>query len=92
VVTVEIGEIFKDRTEGEAGEILPISNDSIDLGQVVHDAAILALPLAPLCRTDCAGPLPDLFPVITAENAESEPIDPRWASLGGLRFDSDPDE
>jgi len=92
VVTVEVAEIFKDRTEGQTGDILPISNDSIELGRVVHDAAILALPIAPLCRADCAGPLPELFPVITVENAEPEPIDPRWASLGELHFDSDPPE
>ena len=92
VVTVEIAEIFKDRTEGELGEILPISNDSIDLGSVVHDAAILALPIAPLCKADCAGPIPEVFPVITPETAEADPIDPRWASLGELRFDSDPSE
>ena len=91
-VSVEIAEIFKDRTDGEMGEILPISSDSIDLGQVVHDAAILALPIAPLCRADCAGPIPDLFPVITAESGAADPIDPRWASLAELHFDSDPAE
>ncbi len=91
-VTVEVAEIFKERTEGELGDILPIANDSIDLGPTVHDAAILALPIAPLCRADCAGPIPELFPVITAETAGAEPIDPRWASLGDLHFDSDPPE
>ena len=75
-VTVEVAEIFKERTEGPT----------------VHDAAILALPIAPLCRADCAGPIPELFPVITAETAGADPIDPRWASLGDLHFDSDPPE
>ena len=92
VVLVDVAENFKDRTEGELGEIQPISNDSIDLASIVHDAAILALPIAPLCRADCAGPIPDVFPVITPETADPEPIDPRWASLGELRFDSDPSE
>lgn len=86
-VTAEIAEVFKDRAEGE---ILPIVSDSIDLGQVVHDAAILALPLAPLCRDDCVGPDPAEFPVITAEDEEPAPQDPRWAALAELRFDSDP--
>ena len=89
VVVAEVAEVFKDRAEGE---ILPIVADSIDLGQVVHDAAILALPLAPLCREDCVGPDPDEFPVIPAVEAEAPPQDPRWAALAELRFDSDPSE
>jgi uncharacterized protein len=90
VVTAEIAEVFKDRAI--EGEILPIVSDTIDLGQVVHDAAVLALPLAPLCAEDCVGPDPEEFPVATAESAEPPPQDPRWAALAELRFDSDPPE
>jgi uncharacterized protein len=90
VVTAEIAEVFKDRAI--EGEILPIVSDTIDLGQVVHDAAVLALPLAPLCADDCVGPDPEEFPVATAEAAEAPPQDPRWAALAELRFDSDPPE
>jgi len=90
VVTAEIAEVFKDRAI--EGEILPIVSDTIDLGQVVHDAAVLALPLAPLCAEDCVGPNPEEFPVATAETAEPPPQDPRWAALAELRFDSDPPE
>lgn len=90
VVVAEVAEIFKDRPEST--EILPISSDQIDLGQVVHDAAILALPLAPLCRADCVGPEPAQFPVVVADAADPPPQDPRWAALAELRFDSDPPE
>ena len=41
-------------------EVFPIAADSIDLGPAVHDALALELPLAPLCRDACAGPLPDV--------------------------------
>ncbi|MGA8297352.1 MAG: YceD family protein [Acidimicrobiales bacterium] len=37
----------------------PIRNDEIDLGEIVHDACILDLPLAPLCREDCRGLCPE---------------------------------
>ncbi|MGB9111651.1 MAG: YceD family protein [Acidimicrobiales bacterium] len=37
----------------------PIRNDEIDLGEIVHDACILDLPLAPLCRDDCQGLCPE---------------------------------
>lgn len=92
-LSAPIDEVFKD--DPDEGETLPISGDSIDLGPVVHDAVILGLPLAPLCREDCAGPDPDLFPVSPegggAEDGVGEgerPLDPRWAALEQLRFDS----
>ncbi len=88
VVETEIAEVFKDRPD--EGETLGIDGDTVDLGPAVHDAAVLALPLAPLCRDDCPGPDPDEFPVITASEDDEAPADPRWAALAELRFDSDP--
>jgi uncharacterized protein len=88
VVETEIAEVFKDRPD--EGETHGIDNDAVDLGPAVHDAAVLALPLAPLCREDCPGPDPEEFPVITATDAPEPPADPRWAALSELRFDSDP--
>ena len=91
-----IDEIYKD--DPDEGETLPISGDAVDLGQVVHDAVILGLPLAPLCREDCAGPEPELFPVSSGEATDGgdedaeRPVDPRWAALEELRFDSEAGE
>ena len=90
VVVADVAEVFKDRPESP--EILPIEQDSIDLGPAVHDAAVLALPLAPLCRDDCPGPDPDAIPVAPADDPAPPPLDPRWAALAELRFDSDPPE
>ena len=54
----------------------------------------LALPLAPLCDEDCAGPDPDDHPGRgrgrrrrTAPMADDARADPRWAALDALRFD-----
>lgn len=88
VVEAEIAEVFKDRPD--EGETHAIGHDAVDLGPVVHDAAVLALPLAPLCRPDCPGPDPSGFPVQTASGETAPPADPRWAALSELRFDSDP--
>ncbi len=91
-----IDEVFKD--DPDEGETLPITGDAVDLGQVVHDAVVLGLPLAPLCREDCAGPEPEQFPVSSPDDAragsgdEERPVDPRWAALEELRFDSEADE
>lgn len=90
VVETEIAEVFKDRPD--EGETHAIDHDAVDLGPVVHDAAVLALPLAPLCRQDCPGPDPEEFPVITEDDDPGPPRDPRWAALSELRFDSDPSD
>ncbi len=90
VVDAEVLEVYKDRPED--GEILGIDGDALDLGPVVHDAAVMALPVAPLCREDCPGPEPEIFPVRTAVEPVEPPRDPRWGALDELRFDSDPPE
>ncbi|MXW97229.1 MAG: DUF177 domain-containing protein [Acidimicrobiaceae bacterium] len=48
--------------EATEGETWPISDHRIDLAPAAREAAVLALPLAPLCSEDCAGPVPDRFP------------------------------
>lgn len=91
----EVHEIFERHpTEGETW---PIEDDRIDLAPVVRESALLALPLAPLCGDDCAGPDPQRFPTTVAadppdpgESGEATappPPDPRWAALDDLTFD-----
>ena len=51
---VEMREIFERHpTEGETW---PIEDERIDLTPAVRELALLGLPLAPVCREDCAGP------------------------------------
>ncbi len=69
------------------GETWPLVGDHIDLGPLLHDAALLALPLAPLCGPDCLGPAPDAFPAQVAAGPDDDappPKDPRWAALDDL--------
>ncbi|MEQ1786670.1 MAG: DUF177 domain-containing protein [Acidimicrobiales bacterium] len=85
-LTVELHEVFEARASD--GDTYPIEGDEVDLEPVVRDAALLNLPLAALCRTDCAGPAPDELPVIVAGEESPEPSgDPRWAALDALRLD-----
>lgn len=96
-----VREIFERRpTEGET---YPLAGDHVDLEQMVRDAVLLALPLAPLCQEGCRGPAPDAFPAVLegevepldggAEDADDEeepaaaPRDPRWAALDELRLE-----
>lgn len=86
VVTVDVHEVYRvDPLE----DMLPIENEMIDVGAAISDAALLSLPIAPLCSRDCPGPSPEQFPVGTADVAVGRPVDPRWAALDQLRFDSE---
>ena len=71
---------------GAPDEMYPTLDDAIDLGPLVRDAIVLELPMAPLCREDCAG----LCPQCGADRNDGEcgcvaPADPRWANLDVLR-------
>lgn len=90
----DVREIFEP-TPVEA-ETWPLDGDSIDLGPVLREVALLSLPLVPLCSEDCAGPDPERFPATPEDDAEpgegdaeadEAPRDPRWAALDDLRFD-----
>lgn len=77
--------------EGEDDEELPVIHDDlIDLTEVLRDAVVLALPLAPLCKADCPGLCPECGILLAeAPDHSHEQRDPRWAALGGLL---EPDE
>ncbi len=80
----DVREIFEpDPVEGETYRL---AGDQIDLEPMVRDAVLLALPLAPLCESDCRGPAPETFPTGPDDETEA-PIDPRWAALSQLDFD-----
>ena len=85
---VHVHERFADDPVATAAdeELYPIAGDDIDLAPLVRDAIVLELPMAPLCRDDCAG----LCPQCGANRNEGDcgcvaPRDPRWANLDVLR-------
>ena len=82
---VEVRELYERHPTDE--DSLPIEHDAVDLTPVVHDAVVLALPLSPLCRPDCAGPSPDDYPVALAADEPEPRTDERWAVLDELTFD-----
>ncbi len=71
------------------GETQPLLGDCIDLEPVARESVLLGLPLAPLCRDDCAGLCPRCG---TDRNqtpcgCPTEDVDPRWSALDDLRLD-----
>ena len=86
-LTAAILEIYEpDPTEGETQ---PLQGDHIDVEPVAREAVLLELPLAPLCRHDCAGLCPECGADLNqgACGCALDQSDPRWAALDDLRFD-----
>lgn len=81
--------VVSDDDPSEGVEVYPIDGDWIDLGPLLHETAVLALPLAPLCSAGCGGPEPEEFPVHTELDPPEPTRDPRWDALSELRFDAD---
>lgn len=79
-IDTALREVFE--WEPAEGETWPIVDQRIDLGPPVRETAILALPLAPLCSVDCAGPVPDRFPTGPAAAGASSNLDTKEAHLG----------
>lgn len=88
-LTVHVDELFEpDPIEGET---YPVDGHELDLEQLVRDALLLELPLAPHCDHPCAAePAPGTRvddPEASAATANAdEPRDPRWAPLAELEL------
>lgn len=91
----KVREIFEPRPV--EGETYAMAEDTVNLEPMVRDAALLALPLAPLCDEECRGPAPETFPTGVEGEAEETDhdggvgtlSDPRWAALADLDFEPD---
>ena len=63
-----------------------LADDEVDLEDLVHDAVLLELPIAPVCHEGCLG----LCPMCGVNRNEKDcrcerPRDDRWAALDVLR-------
>jgi uncharacterized protein len=92
---VDVHEVFEvDPTEGETWLL---EEEGIDLAPMLRETALLALPLSPLCREECAGPEPERFPTGPAAEEPTAadptvagpPKDPRWAALDQMSFEEE---
>jgi DUF177 domain-containing protein len=88
----QVREMYRPRPPGEPPdqdeETYPLSGEMLDLGPLVRDAILLDLPIAPLCRDDCAGLCPDCGADLNDGPCACPPRsgDPRWAALDVLRL------
>lgn len=83
-VSIDVREVFEEHPDPE--QTYPLKGDQIDLEPMARDAVLLELPLAPLCRDDCAG----ICATCGADRnvapctCDTAPKDPRWAALDVL--------
>lgn len=83
-VDVEFQELFAYSLTDE--DDLVISDESIDLEQVVRDAVVLSLPFQPICSNDCEGLCADCGAKLAEDpqHVHEAPVDPRWNALKNL--------
>lgn len=71
---------------GDGDDELQVIDDTVDLESPVRDALVLGMPLAPICREDCAGLCAQCgIRLDEAPGHAHEDVDPRWAALAELR-------
>jgi uncharacterized protein len=98
-LTVDLQELFAypdsttDDTTDE-DETARMEGDFLDLEPTLRDAVVLALPLTPLCREDCAGLCADCGERLDdlPEDHTHDAPDPRWSGLQDLIDTRTPEE
>ncbi len=100
-VTVEVEDIFQPTVDVVRGTFIEVEEEDtallidehhiLDLNEVLRQNLLLAVPMQPLCRPDCAGLCPTCGENLNQGpcQCESVAIDPRWADLGSLLADVD---
>ncbi|MBT2364618.1 DUF177 domain-containing protein [Streptomyces sp. ISL-10] len=71
--------------DAEDEDTLFLEDGLFDLEPVLRDAVVLALPMQPVCREDCAGLCPDCGIRLDDDPGHHhDAVDIRWAALQGL--------
>lgn len=97
-LTLKIAEEYFPTVDVVSGVPLPLpdefgcftidENHELDLTDAVHQYALLAIPMKPLCRQDCAGLCPVCGQNLNLGECNCLPLeaDPRWAKLKQIGF------
>jgi uncharacterized protein len=86
VLDVAVSERFRAGASPDDEDAYPLVHEEVDLADLVRDAIVLELPLAPLCREECVGLCPGCGADRNDGACECQPApDPRWDTLDALR-------
>jgi uncharacterized protein len=87
-VEVGVSELYEEHAVD--GETYPLLGHVIDLEQLVRDAVLLELPLAPTCASTggqrCRPEAGDHEAHESDDADDDAPVDPRWAALSELEL------
>ena len=95
-LTLNIEEEFFPTIDVVSGVSIPVPDEPgcftiderhvLDLNEAMRQCALLAIPMKPLCREDCAGLCPDCGHNLNlgACNCPPQGADPRWSELSKL--------
>ena len=77
------------RIAGEELATLIDEHHILDIAEVVRQRTLLATPMHPVCRPDCAGLCPQCGKSLNEGQCqcETETIDPRWSKLQALLYE-----
>lgn len=79
------GTSAEEQADEDEDETYRLEGDYFDLGPVLRDAVVLALPLQPVCQDDCLGLCSECGARLSDDPSHHhEAADPRWAALQGL--------
>lgn len=88
-LSLRLCELFVAPGHDAAGEddVYKVSGTEIDLEPALRDAAVLALPLKPLCAPDCKGLCARCGTDLNTSSCDckQDDVDPRWAALSEVR-------
>ena len=96
-VKIKFTEEFYPSIDAESGVMLPPPEEAssftidaqhiLDLTEAVRQYFLLAVPMKPLCKKDCAGLCPTCGKNLNQGKCDCPPadIDPRWARLADLK-------
>jgi uncharacterized protein len=83
-LAIRVRELYTPDGDGE--DAYPLVDDEVDLEDLVHDAVLLELPIAPVCHEGCRGLCPLCGTNLNEQACLCEtPRDERWAALDVLR-------
>ena len=70
----------------EPGSFIIDEQHTLDLSEAIRQYCLIAVPMKPLCREDCAGLCPSCGINLNQQQCHcpSQPIDPRWLELTKL--------
>ena len=84
------GAVIEEPGDDDDDALTQLHDDCIDLEPTLRDAVVLDLPLAPLCRDDCAGLCSECgIRLDDAPGHGHDRTDPRWAALAALADQDD---